>query len=165
MITRKDILLQQMHACFDEETWFVTLKNALDGLTPENAAWKSGGNHSIHEIVNHLIFWNQRYLNRFINVPVEEIKDNEYTFTNDATGSHVDSWKATVEKVYDVFSEWCTQLDEALDTKLEGIPIKGYPDTWFTVIANINIHNAYHIGQIVTLRKEQGSWSPDRGVK
>jgi hypothetical protein len=29
----------------------------------------------------------------------------------------------------------------------------------------IEAHNAYHIGQIVYLRKLQGSWNPDKGVK
>jgi hypothetical protein len=32
-------------------------------------------------------------------------------------------------------------------------------------IANINAHNAYHIGEIVMVRKEQGSWDPKNGVK
>jgi hypothetical protein len=32
-------------------------------------------------------------------------------------------------------------------------------------IANICTHNAYHIGQIVYVRKLQGSWNPDKGVK
>ena len=32
-------------------------------------------------------------------------------------------------------------------------------------IAHIGTHNAYHIGQIVFVRKEQGSWDPEKGVK
>jgi hypothetical protein len=27
------------------------------------------------------------------------------------------------------------------------------------------MHNAYHIGQIVYIRKLQGSWDPEKGVK
>jgi hypothetical protein len=32
-------------------------------------------------------------------------------------------------------------------------------------IANISTHNAYHTGQIISVRKVQGSWNPDKGVK
>ena len=31
--------------------------------------------------------------------------------------------------------------------------------------AHIGVHNAYHIGQMVYVRKEQGSWDPEKGVK
>jgi hypothetical protein len=36
---------------------------------------------------------------------------------------------------------------------------------WSSDIAHIGTHNAYHIGQIVFVRKEQGSWNPEKGVK
>jgi hypothetical protein len=32
-------------------------------------------------------------------------------------------------------------------------------------IAHIGTHNAYHLGEIVYVRKLQGSWNPDKGVK
>jgi uncharacterized damage-inducible protein DinB len=34
-----------------------------------------------------------------------------------------------------------------------------------STIAHVGTHNAYHIGQIVFVRKEQGSWDPSKGVK
>ena len=35
---------------------------------------------------------------------------------------------------------------------------------WSTLISNINAHNAHHGGQIVLLRKLQGSWDYAKGV-
>ena len=32
-------------------------------------------------------------------------------------------------------------------------------------IARMAQHNAYHIGEMITSRKKQGSWNPDMGVK
>jgi uncharacterized damage-inducible protein DinB len=32
-------------------------------------------------------------------------------------------------------------------------------------IAHISAHNAYHTGQIIIIRKLQGSWDPAKGVK
>jgi uncharacterized damage-inducible protein DinB len=34
-----------------------------------------------------------------------------------------------------------------------------------SLIAHVGAHNAYHIGQIIFVRKEQGSWNPENGVK
>jgi len=34
-----------------------------------------------------------------------------------------------------------------------------------TTIANMCTHNAYHVGQIVYVRKLQGSWNPAKGVQ
>jgi hypothetical protein len=36
---------------------------------------------------------------------------------------------------------------------------------WAPTIGNIRTHNAYHVGQIVYVRKLQGSWNPAKGVK
>jgi uncharacterized damage-inducible protein DinB len=32
-------------------------------------------------------------------------------------------------------------------------------------ISHVSTHNAYHTGQILYVRKLQGSWNPDNGVK
>jgi hypothetical protein len=32
------------------------------------------------------------------------------------------------------------------------------------VFTHISTHNGYHIGQIIYVRKEQGSWDPKNGV-
>ena len=36
--------------------------------------------------------------------------------------------------------------------------------SWATLISRINIHNAHHGGQIVLMRKLQGSWDASKGV-
>ncbi|WP_228552259.1 DinB family protein [Gracilibacillus salitolerans] len=72
----KDIFLAQLNACH-ENTWFVALLNSIDGLTEEQASWKpSETTNSIFEIVNHLIFYNQRYLNSFKGIPNEKNVDD-----------------------------------------------------------------------------------------
>jgi hypothetical protein len=39
-----------------------------------------------------------------------------------------------------------------------------YDSPWWSPLAQQNIHNAYHIGQIVLLRKLQGAWDSSKGV-
>jgi len=38
-------------------------------------------------------------------------------------------------------------------------------ESWASELAHIGTHNAYHTGQIVFVRKLQGSWDPEKGVK
>jgi len=37
--------------------------------------------------------------------------------------------------------------------------------SWYSTIAHIGAHNAYHIGQIIYVRKEQGCWDPEKRCK
>ena len=85
----KQLLLEQFRTCYNGTNWywFVNLLTAIDSLTAEQAAWKDNStNNSIWQIVNHLIFWNTRYLNRFKGIPVQEMKgDNDSTFEGNIT--------------------------------------------------------------------------------
>ena len=57
---------------------------------------------------------------------------------------------------------------DAVMTEMEGL-LQAADDqkvgTWASAIAHISAHNAYHTGQILFVRKEQGSWDPEKGVK
>ncbi len=69
MSSVKSILIEQFTACYDENGWFVALKNAVKNLTAEQAIWKPENlDNSIWEIVHHLNFYNEAYLKRFKNV-------------------------------------------------------------------------------------------------
>ncbi len=157
----RDILLEQHTACYDENNWFVAVKNAIDGLTAEQAAWKpAGADNSIWEEVNHLIFWNERWLQRFrgeLNEPQDV--ENTGTFKSD---EH--DWQATVDKLNDVMEEWRERLKTITDEKLLSPVNEQYKEPWWSPLAQQNIHNAYHTGQIVLLRKLQGSWDRSKGV-
>lgn len=164
-MSTKEILLEQLKACHNQTGWFVTINTAVEGLTAEQAVWSGENpNNSIRQIVNHLIFWNSRYLNRFKGIPNPEFKgDNDDTFE---TGNKSEAdWKKTVEEMDDLMTEWEAALNEADEAKLETPLNKNEPEgTLAAFIAHLNIHSAYHIGQIVTLRKQQGSWDKSKGV-
>ena len=65
-MTTKEILLKQFTACYDENGWFVALKNAVKNLTAEQANWKTENlDNSIWKILAHLNFYNEAYLKRF----------------------------------------------------------------------------------------------------
>ena len=157
----KELLIEQFTACYDEDAWFVSARTALDGVTGEQAAWKPAGvDNSIWENVNHMIFWNERWLQRYrgeLNEPQDV--ENKGTFKSDET-----DWQAALVKLYSVLDEWRENLVDIKDDKLNSKVNASYREPWWKPLAHQNIHNAYHIGQILLLRKLQGAWDPSKGV-
>lgn len=152
--TLRSILLEQLRTTHNEKDWFVDANTAVAGLTAEQAGWKDGsGNHSVGQLANHLVFWNRQMLAKFKGELPEKFSGH-----NDETFNNFDSkqWKATVQALDEVMAEWEKAVESADDTKLEA---------WASRIAHIGAHNAYHIGQIVFVRRLQGTWDPDKGVK
>ena len=166
-MTQKEIILQQLAACHNETNWFATVQTALKDLTAEQASWHGiGAKHNIWEIAAHLIFWNERHLNRFKGASIEKWSgENNLTFKAGSPDKSEQEWKESVSKLDSILAELYEQIKNADETKLQGQAFEGSDDSWYAVLANISTHNAYHIGQIVTLRKEQGSWNPETGVK
>ncbi|MFB5664079.1 DinB family protein [Alteribacillus sp. HJP-4] len=149
-MNNKEVILEQLQAC-QENTWFVSLLHSVDGLTEEQANWTpTDTSNSIFEIVNHLIFYNERYLNRFKDIPNEKNDDNN-TFKNRKDLK----WNEAVMKITEIMSEWTDAVKEADNNKF---------DERVSELAHLTIHTTYHTGQIIFIRKLQGIWKPDEGV-
>ena len=152
--TLKSILLEQLKSTHTSEEWFVPANTAIEGLTAEQANWKdSNENHSIAQLTTHLIFWNEQSLAKFKGeTPAAFDGNNKETFSP----VNKDTWAATVKKLDDVLTEWENVIEAADDAKLA---------SWYSTIAHIGTHNAYHIGQIIYIRKMKGWWDDKKGVK
>jgi uncharacterized damage-inducible protein DinB len=153
-VTLKSILLEQLRASHNVKEWYVPASLAVEGLTPQQAAWTDkSGNHSVGQLTNHLVFWNKRQLAKF-----KGEKPAQFSGNNDETFNAFDekSWAATVKALDEVLTDWEKAVEGADDAKLQ---------KWASTIAHIGTHNAYHTGQIIYVRKLQGSWDPDKGVK
>jgi hypothetical protein len=159
--TRKEILLAQLATCQDETQWFAPLSVALEQLTPESANLRDKGlDNSIWEIVKHLIFWNERCLQQFVGESVEE-KDfeNDSTFFRANSGElTVAEWESAVTRLNSVMSDWRAAILDCDEAALNSLVYPNRP--WWMQISNVILHNVYHIGQIVYIRKNQGNWNP-----
>jgi hypothetical protein len=154
VISLKSILLEQLRTTHNVEDWFVPANIAVAGLTPGQANWKDqSDNHSIAQLTTHLIFWDKQSLDKF-----KGIKPAAFNGNNKETFTEVDekSWTATVKELDEVLSEWEKVVQAADEKKLRD---------WYSTIAHIGTHNAYHIGQILYIRKMKGWWNADNGVK
>ena len=150
----KNVLLHQLKTTHTEKDWFVPIKIALEGVTAGQANWRdSSGNHSIGQLAHHLLFWNQRQLAKINGQP-----EGEFSGNNDDTFTKFDQaeWTQIVFRLDSVSAAFEKAVEAADETKLKD---------WYPTIANISVHNAYHTGQIIFVRKLQGSWDPEKGVK
>lgn len=162
-MTTKEILLEQFTASFDKNGWFVALKNAINNLTAEEAAWKTKNiDNSIWEILSHLNYYNYAYLERFKGVDyVYSINSNDETFTAEFSE---ESWQAEIENFNSIMQEWRELIETADEAKFDQPVSNSNQTLWVVLLSHVNLHNAHHGGQIVFLRKSQGKWDSSKGV-
>lgn len=152
--TLREVLLAELKSTHGAEDWFVPANIAVKGLTAEQASWTDGkGNHSVGQLAYHLVFWNRRNLQA-----LKGEKPEKFSGNNDETFDQFDSkkWNETVQQLDEVMNELEKWLETADEAKLKESA---------QVFTHISTHNAYHIGQIIYVRKEQGSWDPKNGVR
>jgi uncharacterized damage-inducible protein DinB len=137
------------------------MKTAVAGLTAEQAKWvphnaegklDPNANHSVGMLAYHLVFWNENALARLRGGKPANPKDNNETF-NDFDAAH---WDDIVQRLDRVMKGLEAEVEKMSEEKL----VKVAP-----TISHISTHNAYHTGQILYVRKLQGSWNPANGVK
>jgi hypothetical protein len=150
-VTLKSLLLQQLRETHNQKNWFVSGKEAAANLTPEQAAWSDGKNHSVGQLMQHLVFWNSQSLAQFKGEHPSQPGDNNETFKFDPK-----QWNNIVKQFDEVMTNLEAQVSSADEAKLQKMA---------PTVARIAQHNAYHIGEIVMVRKAQGSWNPETGVK
>lgn len=161
-VSLRSILLEQLHSTHNHAEWFTPVNTAVAGMTPQQAKWiptNAAGkvdpenNHSVGMLAAHLVFWNERTLLQLRGeTPAKFNGNNDETFNN----FDEKSWNdvvARLDKVMTGFEEWTTKASEE-DLRKNA-----------STLAHVGTHNAYHTGQILYVRKLQGSWNPANGVK
>ena len=111
------------------------------------------GNHSIGQLAYHIWYWDDRALTQFKGEkPAPFDGNNNETFDNFTPAQ----WDDLVKKLDQVLTDWEKAVETADDQKLAANA---------SLIAHVGAHNAYHIGQILYVRKLEGVWDPAKGVK
>ncbi|MEK4441488.1 MULTISPECIES: DinB family protein [Niallia] len=156
MSRAKDVLQDQLLTNANDPSWYVSFSESVVNLTEEEAFWKPNDeSNSIAEIVQHLLYWNEtwqtRYKESHVNA-VAPINDNNESFVIPENIT----FAALKKSLLAVLLQWQDLLtQEKVDND-----VIGFPETakWWEVLSNLTTHNAYHIGQIVYIRKLQKSW-------
>ncbi|MBC9794966.1 DinB family protein [Sinomicrobium weinanense] len=144
----RSLLLQQLKNTHNNQEWFVPSIKAIENLSAEQSNRRdSTANHSIGELTSHLIFWNEKHLKAIKGEDLSDfqIESNEVTFKK-----YKDlEWKTAVQKLDHQQSELEMLIENATPEQI---------DQWGSAIANLAAHNAYHTGQIIYIRKQNGWW-------
>jgi len=149
----RELLLAELRSTHNKAEWFVPANTAVKGLTAEQASWTDGkGNHSAGQLAYHLVFWNRQSLAKLKGETPEKFSgNNEETFNKFDTKA----WNDLVQQLDQVLTDLEKWVETADEAKLKENA---------QMFTHISTHNAYHIGQIIFVRKEQGSWDPKNGV-
>jgi uncharacterized damage-inducible protein DinB len=152
--TLRSVLLHELRTTHNQAEWFAPISAAVDGLSAEQARWQPpAGAHSAGQLTYHLLIWNRRNLEKLQAKPEAKFNgNNEETFTN----FDDKQWADVVKQLDQVMTDLEKLVESADEQKLASMA---------PILANICTHNAYHVGQIVYVRKLQGSWNPEKGVK
>jgi uncharacterized damage-inducible protein DinB len=159
MFHAKDVLSDQLLANANDPSWYLPFSASVKNLSEEEAFWKPNENcNSIVEIVQHLLYWNEtwqtRYQKSHVNA-VPSIGDNNKSFIIPENKNFND----LKERLLEVLLQWQNLLtEEKVESEVNGFP---EPAKWWEILGNASTHNAYHIGQIIYIRKLQKSWKVD----
>ncbi|NBD24593.1 DinB family protein [Paenibacillus glycinis] len=161
--SKKEILLDQLAACHNDLSWFPTFVDSVQGLDAEQAVWrKDDAQHSIWQLVSHLIYWNEKWLHYFIGretfVGIGANNDRTFNITEEIND---ENWSSAARRLEAAYMELRQVIADSPDSKLDA-QVPHYPGDcpWWAAISNLCTHNAYHIGQIVLLRKQRG-WADE----
>ena len=137
---------------------------ALEGLSSEQSGVRlPGASHSVVEILAHMDFWQSWFLERCAGTATPPA----VTASLGWPAAKASEWEAVRERFLE-------GLDRALkiavqesggvrrvDPPIEMPPLANY--TTADAVTHIAIHNAHHLGQIITLRQIMGAWPPPQG--
>ena len=141
-------LFESGHAFVRPDRILSDLEPSISVHTPEGAA------HSIASHVAHMAWW-QRQVLQDIRTQAEKrerIPGNEFPET-----VSLEDWTGVLQDFLSGLEEFKAVCDDPASLE------RGYLNRQTSVgavLLDFTIHNAYHLGQIVLLRRLQGAWPP-----
>ncbi|MGE0128092.1 MAG: DinB family protein [Blastocatellales bacterium] len=128
-----------------------SLRELLEGVTVEQAAAKPIPNaHSIWELVNHIVAWEQIAKRRLEGEALTEIPDDT-NFPPVADASDA-AWQATLQSLGASNRSLRESIKKIDDSKLEeNVPETSYSN--YIMLHGVIQHDLYHAGQIALLKK------------
>ncbi len=153
MNTETAYIAEQLKQAFDGDPWFGRSAQALLAEVDEKWAFeKPGGQHSILELVWHMVTWREFTISRFQSHPE---KDLHYFELNDWRKlDHADKslWQQGLERLSATQKELLV-LVEGLDDKMLERNVGERNYDFRKLLNGIVQHDIYHLGQIAYIKK------------
>lgn len=153
-----------LHALFQGAHAYLSPSKALAGVSPDTAmARVNGSPHAIAEIVAHMGFWQRWFLDRCNGVSTPMVAQAHLGWPavpNDGWDAVRDAFEADFTRAL-ALADDTTRVDAVLSPAIDFPPLAGY--TVRDALTHIALHNAHHLGQVITLRQQLGVWPPPAG--
>src|SRR5258706_14706639 len=153
-------LREQLVRVLDWEEAHVGLDKALDGLPADKrGALAKGFEHSVWQLVEHLRLAEDDILDFCVNPKyVHELKwPDDYWPVNPAPPDGA-AWDAVLTAVGRTREQFKKLARETKDLNA-GVPRGKGDQTYLRAILLVVDHNAYHLGQILAVRRALGAWT------
>lgn len=140
---------------------FVDSRRVLEALDWRLAGEKPpGAEHSVRRIAAHLVFWQDLYLERLAGAERPSPPHDAAGWPGGDAARDEREWKALVAR----FADGLARAEAAIDSAPLGQTLARWGGrTRFAGLNGLAIHNAYHLGQVVQLRRMLGAWPPPGG--
>ncbi len=144
-------IADQFAKLFEGDSWIdVNIISTLSTVSAQQAAKKFLGiSNSLWEIVNHMIGWREAI---FKKVMGENISSPDNNFFETITDTSDKAWQETLKRIMASQHMWMKMLEAMNDDQLDEI-LQPDNQTKYHLIEGILQHDAYHLGQIVLLKK------------
>jgi uncharacterized damage-inducible protein DinB len=157
--TSDTALRAQLAAMLSWKDAHVDLQTAIDGIPPELRGRRpAGAPHSAWELLEHLRIAQHDILDFCINADYEEMKWPGDYWPSTAEPANDQAWQESVRR----YREDLQALERlAMDTSVDlyaRIP-HGSGQTYLRELLLVADHAAYHVGQLVLVRRLLGNWS------
>jgi len=148
--TRVDDVLTALRGAFEKNGWHgPTVRGSVRGVTAREAARQPArANHSIHELVDHIAYWEAVVLRRYLGSGQPGPRGRgDWT---PPPGSFAESIERMEEGHRALVKAITALRDEDLERK---VPSSSGPRPLVEVLHGLAAHDAYHAGQIRLTRK------------
>ena len=125
----------------------------FDGLSMEQAGEGIPGQHSIWQILNHMIYWQEYVLRLLKEEKTVPPKHASETWSTEVKPSNQGDWEGAVNKFTDGLNEAVRFAENE----------NGVSFSQAEYLLSLISHNSYHAGQVVIIRRYLNQWPPPTG--
>jgi uncharacterized damage-inducible protein DinB len=147
------LIAEQLKAAYEGEPWFGrSIKEILSEIDESIVFEKPNGQHSILELLWHMITWKEFTINRLRNDNAKSLQYFEKNDWRELDNTDKSLWQKGLQRFAEVHNELIEaiqqQKDELLSQRVEG---RNYE--FRKLLYGIAEHNIYHTGQIAYIKK------------
>jgi len=158
-MNEREALRDQLHG----QSSHLGLLQALDGLDPALAGRRLDGTpHTIFQVLHHMIYWQDITIARLRRESPPRPERAALGWQTPAAPEDASDWQAAIAEL----AEGLRAIEELLVDPAFDLGAEVDRERRTTAreeLLMLQGHNSYHLGQIVTLRQQLGSWPPPGG--